>query len=145
MKAWTPDTILQLIQLYRSRPVLWDHSHPDVKKNELKHAAWVEIAQIMNRSDVEKKMNILIVQFRREMKKLRDWHEKFQKGETNKTLKSKWFAFEAMHFLKDKIRKQKSLNTPVPKVSVMYTTYMSLKAISAIVEKYLFYIYSIGY
>jgi hypothetical protein len=119
MKAWTPDTILELIQLYRSRPILWDYSHPDAKKPKLKQAAWMEISAIMKRTDVEKKMSILIVQFRREMKKLRDLNEKFQKGETTKPLISKWFAFEAMYFLKDKLRKHKQLNLPVPKVSTM--------------------------
>lgn len=104
MKHWPPEKILQLIQLYKENPVLWDPCHKDFKNSDVKSIIWTNIAETLGLRDAEKKMNILTVQFRRELKKIR---ERMQAGKTEEEAATTWFAFEAMSFLKDKIRKHK--------------------------------------
>lgn len=104
MKNWPPEKILKLIELYKEHPALWDPCHKDFKNSDVKSMIWMNIAETIGSRDVEKKMNILIVQFRRELKKIR---ERIQAGKSEEEAATKWFAFEAMSFLKGKIRKQR--------------------------------------
>lgn len=69
MKPWSQEKSLQLIELYKQRPVLWDKRDKDYKNNETKADAWAEICSIIGMRDAEKKMNILNVQYRRELKR----------------------------------------------------------------------------
>lgn len=111
MKHWTSDKVMKLIELYRERPLLWDPYHPEFKNCELKNQIWLDIAETLSTRDVEKKMNILIVQFRRELKKIND-HA--LKSDSKEPRKSKWFAFDALSFLTEKMRmRQKHLNNSI--------------------------------
>lgn len=108
MKNWPPEKVMKLIELYRERPLLWDPHHPEFKNCELKNQVWLDIAETLNTRDVEKKMNILIVQFRRELKKM---HDRALNSDSKEPRKCKWFAFDALSFLKEKMRiRQKQLN-----------------------------------
>lgn len=108
MKNWPPEKILRLIEIYRENPVLWDPNHKDFKNTDVKNRLWNEIAEVIGSRDAEKKMNILVVQYRRELKKIR---ERIAAGKTEEQAATKWFAFEAMSFLKGKIRRQKQILT----------------------------------
>lgn len=71
--SWTEDQCLELIALYRDRPVLWDFSHPEHYKKNVKSDVWEDIARLLNR-DVESlpnKMINLLASYRRERTKIR--------------------------------------------------------------------------
>lgn len=94
--VWSREQVRQLIDLYRDRPLLWDPTHPLFKHKLKKHLAWLEIAQSMKMTklEVQTKIRILTIQFKRESRKLKsgvgvDWG------------RCKWFAFDSLLFLKD--------------------------------------------
>lgn len=93
---WNQDQVIQLIDLYRERPVLWDPGCADYKDRNLKHYAWSEIAlgMRMTKIEVQDKMKKVIGQFQRENKK--------QKSGSGADVKIKWFAYEQLLFLRDK-------------------------------------------
>ena len=45
--AWNRDAIINLIELFRDKPALWDASCPDYKIMNKKHDAWSSIAWIV--------------------------------------------------------------------------------------------------
>lgn len=88
----------RLIELVSQRPVLWNHTHPNFKKNENdeKFQAWFEVGKEMNidQTKVEKYFKSLRESYRREL--------------TNEKLtlnyESKWEFFDAMEFLRPMIK-----------------------------------------
>lgn len=72
---WNQDQVIQLIDLYRERPVLWDPGCADYKDRNLKNYAWSEIAfgMRMTKIEVQDKMKKVIGQFQRENKKTKKW------------------------------------------------------------------------
>ncbi|KAJ8712827.1 hypothetical protein PYW08_008131 [Mythimna loreyi] len=83
---WNNKSIFELIRLVETKPELWDTSSKYFKNKEKKQEAWLEIANAMNTqvSTVEKKMRVLVSQYRRELFTKRN---------------SKWFAFQRLSFL----------------------------------------------
>lgn len=73
MFDWTEDECLQLIELYKSKALLWDPKHPKYFKKNLKEESWREIACALgsDRSDVDCKNKIvsLLSSHRREKNK----------------------------------------------------------------------------
>lgn len=68
---WTRDKIINCIENYRERTLLWDPTHVHYKHRFKRADAWRELAGIFEvpRDEVEKKMKNLISQFRRVEKK----------------------------------------------------------------------------
>lgn len=73
MFEWTEDECLQLIELYKTKALLWDPKHPNYFKKSLKEESWREIACELgsHRSDVDCKNKIvsLLSSHRREKNK----------------------------------------------------------------------------
>lgn len=86
---WNNELIFDLIRMFQERPELWDTSSEHYKDKEKRRESWLEIASALDThvSTVERKMRMLIGQYRREQFK-------------NKN--SRWFAFQKMSFLKSR-------------------------------------------
>ncbi|KAJ0173650.1 hypothetical protein K1T71_010799 [Dendrolimus kikuchii] len=95
--AWSHDKIMQLIELFQSRPLLWDSSTDEYKDKNKKNDAWEEISQTLNvsRKDVETKVHVLRSQFAREKKRM--LAKKTSIGA--KIQKCKWVFYEPLQFL----------------------------------------------
>jgi hypothetical protein len=93
---WVRSKISELIELYRSREVLWNPKHPSFKDKNLKNYAWGEIAVQLqvDKFEVQTKMKNLTTCFRREAKK--------EKSGAGASQSVKWWAFESLLFLSDK-------------------------------------------
>jgi hypothetical protein len=93
---WSRETVLKAIELYRDHCVLWDPTCTEFKDRNAKNNAWTDIVLALNVSKFEIQMKIkkLIGQFQRESKK--------NKSGSGADGRSKWFAFEAMQFIRDK-------------------------------------------
>lgn len=109
---WNQDQVIQLIELYRERPVLWDPTNPEFKNKNLKNNAWSEIAFAIKlaQSEVKLKIRYVIGQFQREFKK--------QKSGSGAEKKVKWFAFDYLLFLKDKNVPRKTTETGLALIEV---------------------------
>lgn len=70
---WTEETVLNFIELYRSKEILWDPQYPQYYNKVKKNDAWYEIARVMNTSpdECKKKMNGLLSSLRRERAKIK--------------------------------------------------------------------------
>lgn len=83
MFEWTEDECLQLIELYKTKALLWDPKHPNYFKKILKEESWREIACELgsDRSDVDCKNKIvsLLSSHRREKNKTKQ-SESSRKG-----------------------------------------------------------------
>ncbi|XP_046666544.1 uncharacterized protein LOC124358291 [Homalodisca vitripennis] len=99
---WENEKCLLLVSLYEGHPELWQPNHKlyfnKIKKND----AWEAIAtQLETTYDtVKSKITSLLASFRREKNK-----EETSKGTgkgADEIYRSKWFAYEAFGFLKDK-------------------------------------------
>lgn len=95
--VWSREQVRSLVDLYRDRPLLWDHTSDLYKDKSKKHCAWQEIAKAMKMTklEVQTKMRILMIQFKRESKKL----ESYSLTDCGR---SKWFAYDSLVFLKDR-------------------------------------------
>lgn len=106
---WSNDSVLQLIDAYRIRPVLWNSSDPFYKNKNKKEDAWRELAELLktDSAEIKKKMQSLLASFRREKQKL-----KTTSGMgTEELYDTKWFAFKSLLFLKDKNRPVQTQDT----------------------------------
>jgi hypothetical protein len=94
---WSKEAVIKLIDLYRENYVLWDQTCAEFKDRNAKNKAWTEISLAMKvtKAEVQTKMKKLIGQFQRECRKLKS-------GSGADSVKSKWFAFDCLHFIKDK-------------------------------------------
>lgn len=94
---WGKEAVIKLIDLYREYYVLWDQTCAEFKDRNEKNKAWTEISLAMklSKAEVQAKMKKLIGQFQRECKKLKS-------GSGADSVKSKWFAFDSLQFIKDK-------------------------------------------
>lgn len=93
---WNKEAVIKLIDLYRENHVLWDQTCAEFKDRNAKNNAWTEISLAMKitKSEVQSKMKKLIGQFQRECK--------LKSGSGADSVKSKWFAFDSLQFIKDK-------------------------------------------
>jgi hypothetical protein len=107
------DKTLNLIEMYRERPLLWNSRLTDYKNKNKSHDALLKIS-VSFRTDkgkIEKKIRYLLSHFAREIKKEK---ESAKKGtSTSETYQSKWFAHESLLFLKDKNKPTPTLDTEV--------------------------------
>ncbi|XP_046686416.1 uncharacterized protein LOC124372094 [Homalodisca vitripennis] len=108
---WENEKCLLLVSLYEGHPELWQPNHKlyfnKIKKND----AWEAIAtQLETTYDtVKSKITSLLASFRREKNK-----EETSKGTgkgADEIYRSKWFAYEAFGFLKDKNKFKETINS----------------------------------
>lgn len=99
---WTDEECLLLIDLLKARPILWDQTNSQYKMAKKKIDYWSEIAKEMNRNvnEVRRKMDSLQASYRRE-RRIEGSTNRSGAG-TDEVFRSKWYAFKAMQFLKDK-------------------------------------------
>lgn len=72
---WSEEQSLELIGLYREKPVLWNPQHPQYFKKVWKNDAWVDIARSVER-DAEvcsNKMISILASYRRERGRARTY------------------------------------------------------------------------
>ena len=101
---WTDKVCLQLIHLYKLRPILWDPTDPQYKMGKKKLDFWTEISKELKLdvNEVKKKMDSLLASFRRERQ--REASSGRSGAGTDEIYHSNWFAFEEMKFLNDKFK-----------------------------------------
>ncbi|CAG4990254.1 unnamed protein product [Colias eurytheme] len=94
--VWSNDKIMQLIELFQSKPLLWDSSIKEYKGRNKKNDAFEEISQALNipKKNVETKIHVLRTQFTREKKKL---SAKKTTG-SGAIEKCKWIYYEPLEF-----------------------------------------------
>lgn len=110
---WSNEKVLTLIELYRSRPILWDCKLRGYKDRKKRHDAFIEIAVSfgIEKDEIERKLKNLLCHLSREMKKEKDSVK--SGGGTEEVYKSKWFAYESLLFLKDRNRPREMKGTQV--------------------------------
>ncbi|XP_014271702.1 uncharacterized protein [Halyomorpha halys] len=93
---WSEEDLLKLIDVYRSKPILWDPEHSGRYKKRLKEEAWREIEDTMNIpvNECKRKIGVLLASNRRERNKVKS------SLKSSEVYKSKWFAYKAFGFLK---------------------------------------------
>lgn len=93
---WTNDDALELIEQYRSHTELWNRADPKYKDKLCRFRAWSEIAERFgcSKAEVERKMNVLLTQYRREKHKM--LVKLYQGIQPNP---SKWYAFKRFDFM----------------------------------------------
>ncbi|KAG5867873.1 hypothetical protein JTB14_028313 [Gonioctena quinquepunctata] len=111
MSEWDEGKILNLIELYREKPVIWDSKNKDYYKKHLKLDAWEEIGSAMGTSGDECKRKIINIlsSWRRERAKER----KSVGTGKDEVYESRWFAYSALRFLIDRDVPSKGMNTQV--------------------------------
>lgn len=95
---WSNEDSLQLIEQYRLHTELWDRSDPKYKDKMCRFRGWSEVADSFGctKAEVERKMNVLLTQYRREKHKMM---MKRYEGMAPGT--SKWYAFKNFGFLEN--------------------------------------------
>ncbi|CAK1601290.1 unnamed protein product [Parnassius mnemosyne] len=95
--VWSNDKIMQLIELFQSKSLLWDSSIKAYKDRNKKNDALEEISQALNipKKDVKNKIHVLRTQFTREKKNMS------AKKTTGRGAieKCKWIYYEPLEFL----------------------------------------------
>ncbi|XP_018019837.1 uncharacterized protein LOC108676287 [Hyalella azteca] len=106
---WDRGKCLELIRLFENKPQLWQTGHKYLYSKSKKNEAWEEIAAEMKvpREQIKAKLNSLLASHRRELLRERTSRELGQDDVYN----SKWFAYEAMRFIKEKIMKKQTLSS----------------------------------
>ena len=69
----TEGSVIELIELYKRKEIIWDPKHPMHFNKIRKQAAWEELGKEMNRpvDECKKKMENLLSSLRREKMKMR--------------------------------------------------------------------------
>ncbi|XP_039282741.1 uncharacterized protein LOC120351020 [Nilaparvata lugens] len=90
-------SILDMIELYKNRALLWNPAHKNYFRRDLKQDAWDEISGVMGLSvdDCKRKMQSLLSSYRRENLKIKR-HQTHLRGES---YDSRWFAYDAFKFM----------------------------------------------
>jgi hypothetical protein len=70
---WTQESVIELIELYTRKEIMWDPKHPMHFNKIRKQDMWEELGKEMNRciDECEKKMENLLSSLRREKMKMR--------------------------------------------------------------------------
>lgn len=99
---WEDEKVIKLIELYRSKQLLWDPKHSEHKLRPKRFDAFNDIATELSTSvtEVERKIKNLTSHYYREKKKC-DSSNKSGAG-TEEIYESKWFAYKPLHFLRNK-------------------------------------------
>ncbi|GBL83974.1 hypothetical protein AVEN_269453-1, partial [Araneus ventricosus] len=71
---WTEEKSLKLIEVYRSKTLLWDPKHSDHYRKNLKEDAWNEISKEISSpvAQCKKKMVSLLASNRREKQRVKN-------------------------------------------------------------------------
>nr|CAI5865408.1 unnamed protein product [Callosobruchus analis] len=108
---WDNEKSLELIELYKMKPEIWQATNKFYYNKLKKQDAWSEIAKNMGTTVdiVKNKLNSLLSSFRREKAK----HESSMKTGSGRdeVYQSKWFGYDAFQFLMEKSKCRKTLNT----------------------------------
>ena len=70
---WTQESVIELIELYKRREIIWNPKHPMHFNKFRNQDAWEELAKEMNRAveKCKKKMENLLSSLRREKMKMK--------------------------------------------------------------------------
>lgn len=125
-KNWTKEQCLQLIDLYKDLPNLWNPKHIDYKKKHKRHNSFIFISKKMKmpKVEIERKIKNLISHFWREYKKVNS--KKSKAGEED-TYTSIWFGYQSFNFLKDKHKCFPSMDMVNVKVWKILLYYILIK------------------
>ncbi|KAL5283875.1 hypothetical protein ACFFRR_006267 [Megaselia abdita] len=98
---WSNSDCIKLIEQYRQQTVLWDRDDRNHKDKRSRFQSWTEIANHFGctKAEVERKMNVLLTQYRREK----------QKMIVEQRRASKWYAFKDFIFLDHIINSPRSV------------------------------------
>ncbi|XP_011185932.1 uncharacterized protein LOC105214290 [Zeugodacus cucurbitae] len=90
---WTRERTLTLINEYRKRRGLWDMTHDDYRKKDIKQNLLIEVSSSLGGSisvsEIEKKFHTLRTQYHREINRMN----------RKEPYNSKWFGFKNLQFL----------------------------------------------
>lgn len=90
---WTRDKTLSLINEYKKRRGLWDMTHEDYRKKEMKQKLLLEVSASLGGGipivEIEKKFHTLRTQYHREINRMK----------RKEPYNSKWFGFKNLQFL----------------------------------------------
>lgn len=113
---WDSEKIMTLIEEYRKYECLWLPSDKKYKCRNSKEDAWEEIGKVIEAdvAEIKRKMKNLIAQFYRERKK----RAAMKKSGAGAHFVSKWFAYNALLFLRDKNKVRKYRERGVDKNEV---------------------------
>lgn len=97
---WYREQTIQLIDLFRSRPALWDTSSVHYRNKRMKNDALEQISGKLKcpKEEIGKKICTLRVQFSRENVKVKRAHE------AGTVYNPKWFGYQLLCFLNDQSR-----------------------------------------
>lgn len=95
---WNKLKVLQLIEEYKKRPILWKPGDINFRNKVQKATTWEEVATIFDTDSItiQKKIHVLLAQFRRERRKI------IQNKRLGERRRSTWFAYPSMIFLTKK-------------------------------------------
>ncbi|XP_054737198.1 uncharacterized protein LOC129243849 [Anastrepha obliqua] len=90
---WTREKTLALINEYRKRRGLWDMTHDDYRKKDVKQSLLIEVSESLGGNipvgEIEKKFHTLRTQYHREINRMK----------RKEPYNSKWFGFKNLQFL----------------------------------------------
>ncbi|KAJ8889571.1 hypothetical protein PR048_009070 [Dryococelus australis] len=68
---WSQVKTIELIEMHRGSPCLWDPQQPEYKKNAMKNDSWatVSVTVVCTAIEARNKMESLMASFRRERQK----------------------------------------------------------------------------
>ena len=94
---WTNDKVVNLIDLYRNRPVLWDCRLKEYKDRNKRMDALLEIAFSfgVEKGEIERKIKNLVCHFSRELKREREVSK--SGAGSDDVYKSKWFCYNSKY------------------------------------------------
>lgn len=109
---WYREQTIQLIDLFRARPALWDTSSVHYRNKRMKNDALEQISCKLKcpKEEIAKKICTLRVQFSRENVKVK------RAREAGTVYNPKWFGYQLLCFLNDQSR----YTTPVPAANSTY-------------------------
>lgn len=110
---WTNEKVLQLIEVYREHPLLWDCHLSEYKNRNRRADALNEIALSfgVDKTEIDRKIKNLLSHFARELK--REANSTKSGSGSDNVYKSKWFAFDSMQFLRDRNKPRNTTDTEV--------------------------------
>lgn len=97
---WYREQTIQLIDLFRARPALWDTSSVHYRNKRMKNEALEQISTKLKcpKEEIAKKICTLRVQFSRENVKVK------RAREAGTVYNPKWFGYQLLCFLNDQSR-----------------------------------------
>lgn len=133
---WTREKTIQLINEYRKNRGLWDMTHEDYRKKDVKRDLLHKVAQNIDNGkipalEIEKKFHTLRTQYHREIHRMK----------RSEPYNSKWFGFKHLEFLSSPKACRQSKNfqyikVDTPKVQKQQEIYITPKYVEGSGELY---------